>query len=317
MSYGDTCIAPFSHQVKGYELLEKENSFFIAWEQGTGKSKIIIDYCYNTITKGEIKYVLVVAPLSLLYNWKNEILKHQPRATTVILYGSKIERAELFISALRNRTNFLLINYDGISVIFDYLYKYLNSNIALILDESHSIKNIRTRRFKLLSKLYDKFLFSKRFLLSGTPITQSPLDIFTQFYFIDKNIFGEIKKVLIDVHKEARLESNNSIMIKYYEVTVNSPDAELSRRFRHKVLKELIEPLLIKTDKKRSFTETQKQFIWHMSKDKRCAICGKIVERYEDYEPDHIIPWSKGGLTTIENAQITHRDCNKRKSNKV
>ena len=54
-----------------------------------------------------------------------------------------------------------------------------------------------------------------------------------------------------------------------------------------------------------------------MSKEKRCVICGKIVERYEDYEPDHKIPWSKGGPTTIENAQITHRDCNKRKSNKI
>lgn len=191
MSYGDTSIIPFSHQVEGYELLERENSFFIAWEQGTGKSKIIIDYCYNSVKKGDIDYALIVAPLSLLYNWKNEILKHQPQATVEILYGSKMERIELFVYALRNKVNFLLINYDGISVVYDYFNKYLSSNIALILDESHSIKNIRTRRFKLLSKLQDKFSFSKRFLLSGTPITQSPLDIFTQFYFIDKEIFGD------------------------------------------------------------------------------------------------------------------------------
>jgi len=164
-------------------------------------------------------------------------------------------------------------------------------------------EDIRTTRFKNKSDFYSLFYVI--------------FELLKEKYKFDESVFDEIKKVLIELNKEARLESSNPIMVKYYEVTVNSPDAESSRKFRHKVLKELIEPLLIKTDTKRNFTETQKQFIWHMSKDKRCAICGKIVEKYEDYEPDHIIPWSKGGLTTIENAQITHKKCNKRKGNKV
>jgi len=163
--------------------------------------------------------------------------------------------------------------------------------------------DIKTTRFRNKSDFYSLFYVIFELLEEG--------------YKFNENIFDDIKKVLIEVHKEARLDSDNPVMVKYYEVTVNSPDAESSRRFRHKVLRELIEPLLIKTDKNRSFTETQKQFIWHMSKDKRCAICGKIVAKYEDYEPDHIIPWSKGGLTTIENAQITHKKCNRSKGDKI
>jgi len=182
-----------------------------------------------------------------------------------------------------------------------FLRRTFNKIINLIINIFGD--DLKTTRFKNKSDFYSLFYVLFELLKEG--------------YKFDENIFEEIKKVLIDVHKEAKLESNNPIMVKYYEVTVNSPDAESSRKFRHKVLRELIEPLLIKTDKRRFFTETQKQFIWHMSKDKRCAICGKIVKRYEDYEPDHIIPWSKGGLTTIENAQITHRNCNKRKSNKI
>lgn len=48
-----------------------------------------------------------------------------------------------------------------------------------------------------------------------------------------------------------------------------------------------------------------------------CAICGNRILAFEDCEVDHIVPFSRGGATTIENAQLTHRTCNRSKSNRL
>ena len=48
-----------------------------------------------------------------------------------------------------------------------------------------------------------------------------------------------------------------------------------------------------------------------------CAICGNKILTIDDCEVDHIIPFAKGGLTSIENAQLTHRTCNRMKSSNV
>lgn len=47
-----------------------------------------------------------------------------------------------------------------------------------------------------------------------------------------------------------------------------------------------------------------------------CSLCNKPIETMKDCTIDHIIPVSKGGLTTIENCQLAHRNCNLRKGNK-
>lgn len=54
-----------------------------------------------------------------------------------------------------------------------------------------------------------------------------------------------------------------------------------------------------------------------MSTDKKCAVCGKAIANYVDYELDHKSPHSKGGKTELRNAQITYKVCNGQKSNKI
>lgn len=53
------------------------------------------------------------------------------------------------------------------------------------------------------------------------------------------------------------------------------------------------------------------------AKNPVCAICGKPIESFDEVEGDHIKPWTKGGLTTFENCQITHKICNIKKGVKV
>lgn len=47
-----------------------------------------------------------------------------------------------------------------------------------------------------------------------------------------------------------------------------------------------------------------------------CSLCNKPIETMKDCTIDHIVPVSKGGLTTIENCQLAHKNCNQRKGNK-
>lgn len=63
----------------------------------------------------------------------------------------------------------------------------------------------------------------------------------------------------------------------------------------------------------RQFTETQKRTVYEKQKG-ICAICGKHFE-FEEMEGDHIIPWSKGGHTTLDNCQMCCKHCNNKKSN--
>jgi hypothetical protein len=71
-------------------------------------------------------------------------------------------------------------------------------------------------------------------------------------------------------------------------------------------------PYTIAKDARRDFTEEQRQYVWDMSPDKRCAICNKTVE-WNDYECDHKKPHTKGGQTIVANGQITHRFHNRSK----
>lgn len=68
-----------------------------------------------------------------------------------------------------------------------------------------------------------------------------------------------------------------------------------------------------------SIKETRsKQFIRKQLINKNgaiCSLCGKLIETMKDCTIDHIVPISKGGLTTIENCQLAHRDCNLNRGN--
>ena len=70
-------------------------------------------------------------------------------------------------------------------------------------------------------------------------------------------------------------------------------------------------------DKVRAFPSGFKMALWSQSNDHKCGICGKPIESYEDCEVDHIIPHSHGGKTEPDNAQLTHKVCNRGKRDKM
>ncbi len=113
--------------------------------------------------------------------------------------------------------------------------------------------------------------------------------------------------------KEA--EEQNPVLVLYQRWISNASDIFESLTYGHKVLKkdllEKVKSLPLK-DSKRNFDEAQRQEIYRRDNG-MCKICGKKRE-WNDWEANHIIPWSKGGKTEIENGQVLCPSCNSRKS---
>ena len=116
-----------------------------------------------------------------------------------------------------------------------------------------------------------------------------------------------------DKLKEA--EEQDPVLVLYQRWISNSSDTMESLSYRHKVLKEdllsNVKNLPLK-DPKRNFDDAQRQVIYRRDKG-ICQECGKKCE-WNDWEADHIVPWSRGGKTEIENGQVLCPSCNSKKS---
>ena len=110
-------------------------------------------------------------------------------------------------------------------------------------------------------------------------------------------------------------EEQDPRLILYHEHLSHSSDAEDSLRYRHNFLKESLlatVPNLPQKDSKRSFDEAQRQVIYRRDNG-NCKVCGIHCD-WNNWEADHIVPWSRGGKTEIENGQVLCQACNARKS---
>lgn len=155
-------------------------------EQGTGKSKMALDWC----TAKGCNYVLFIVKNSNLIKWGEEIRKHSDYMPFV-LRGTRHERVGRWkdsqVSRAAGRPTACVINYDYVANFWQVLAT--SGFDCIVLDESTAIKNTRTRRHKFVCDLGKKV--ARRLILTGTPLVNSPLDAFGQFKFLNPNIFGE------------------------------------------------------------------------------------------------------------------------------
>jgi hypothetical protein len=105
---------------------------------------------------------------------------------------------------------------------------------------------------------------------------------------------------------------------KYWQTTQQSTDSKEHRRIRTDILKEILSRAFNKKkDKNRFFSVTQKEQLWHSSKDKKCCFpgCTQKLE-WHTATVDHMFPWSLGGSTDISNGQLLCRRHNSMKKDK-
>lgn len=188
---------PYKYQLRALAKIDKLDGVAgLFMEMGTGKTKVAIDWAGIGYHNYGIKRVLVICPLSVVGVWQRQIKQHLPFFARVrVLTGSTPERAAAIRKMIRSpqpTQDWLIINYEGIwrgdgrNRIEDLLEKW-GPNLV-ICDEGHRLKSPTAKQSKAAARI--GAYAEQRLVLTGTPITKSPLDVFGQFRFLDPHIFG-------------------------------------------------------------------------------------------------------------------------------
>ena len=180
---------PFKHQVAAYNLALSKPSSGLLMEQGCGKTMTAIAVAGRRFQKGEVSRVLVVAPASVVPVWPKEFDLHADFSHEVkALEGSTAKRAGLLQAWQTDPTHLqvAVVNYEATWRMEEALIAWRPDMI--ICDESQRIKTPGARQSKAMARLGT--IARYRMILTGTPVSQGPLDFYSQYRFLDRNIFG-------------------------------------------------------------------------------------------------------------------------------
>ena len=172
----------------------KKKVFAYFMEMGTGKTKVAIDNIAMLYDHGKINGALIIAPKGVYKNWySQEIPTHLPDhiEPTTVLWQSLINKTQqqkldtLFKTG--HDLHILVMNVEAFSTKkgVDFAARFLNShNTYMAIDESTTIKNPGAKRTKNIVALGKAAKYRR--ILTGSPVTKSPLDLYKQCEFLDE-----------------------------------------------------------------------------------------------------------------------------------
>ena len=192
---------PFDHQQTALDAAGSKDSFGFFMEMGTGKSKVLIDNMGQLFLKGKINFALVIAPKGVYRNWvAKEIPQHMSddvplRMIRWVASPNKKQTEEIrsIQKGFAGLTVFVM-NVEAFSStkgqrVGKWMSKHLGKHGLIAIDESTTIKNPKAKRTKALMDIADGFSYKR--LLTGSPITKSPLDIYSQAEFLQRGMLGD------------------------------------------------------------------------------------------------------------------------------
>ena len=184
---------PYEHQRNALNESAEKVQWAYFMEMGTGKTKVTIDNIGYLAFKGKINAALIIAPKSVYTIWETEIEAHMPNAIKYKIYKWNIDKPKEYDKLNKyEHLRIFLINVEALSTkrgfngCVDFLTKNKQNFVAL--DESTTIKNKSAKRTKNILGL--RTLAGVRRILTGSPITKSPLDLFTQCQFLSPELLG-------------------------------------------------------------------------------------------------------------------------------
>tara|TARA_R100000664_G_scaffold26047_1_gene36150 strand:+ start:587 stop:2020 length:1434 start_codon:yes stop_codon:yes gene_type:complete len=189
---------PYEHQLKALEMSWNKPYFAYFMEMGTGKSKVLIDNISMLYDNGKINGVLIVAPKGVVKNWyESEIPTHlvDHIEHKTVLWQSNINQTQqkklntLFETG--EDLHILIMNVEALSTKkgVDFAEKFLLSHRSMMaIDESTTIKNPEAKRTKNICKLGLSTKYNR--ILTGSPVTKSPLDLYKQCDFLMPELLG-------------------------------------------------------------------------------------------------------------------------------
>lgn len=195
---------PWQHQESAIQASDGRTEFALFMEMRTGKSLVVIETALRAHAAGSVNAMLVLAPNGVHNNWvdpaEGEVVTHWPESIpsttlawcnkTTIKYQAKLTE---LLDANKQAGKFVVLamNYDALGTTrgFEVALKFLRTyKTFLVADESDLLKSPGARRTKAAFKLAP--IAVMRFILTGTPVTQSPLDVWAQFNFLRPGILN-------------------------------------------------------------------------------------------------------------------------------
>ena len=202
-------VKPWAHQIEALLRSRDLSHFAFFFETGTGKTLTCINALRIKFQRAKMLMpTLILSPPITLTNWKREWLMHSglKESDILILSGSQKERVRL-LSENMGRPKILITNYESLLMKDLYGMLQIYRPMALVCDEAHKLKDSKSRRAEQATKLAD--LSTIRFLLTGSPVLNSMMDLFSQFRILDggstfgKNFFAFRSKYFFNKNASA------------------------------------------------------------------------------------------------------------------
>ena len=188
-------VEPWQHQVEALRFIHARAEAGFPWagllyEMGTGKTKVVCD-------AAELlgwRRVLVVCPKTVVISWERELaLNLEKYAWLDATVGTGRKRGAAITEFMdpgiyKNTCRYVVMNYD--SLWRPYVFEALTGVEwdAVVMDESTYIKTVKAKRTKAAQKLGR--LAGFRLIMTGTPITNNYLDLYSQLSFLDESVLG-------------------------------------------------------------------------------------------------------------------------------
>jgi SNF2 family DNA or RNA helicase len=183
---------PYAHQMTALEKSWNRETYAYFMEMGTGKTKVLIDNLAMLYDKGKVNGALIIAPKGVVGTWyNNELPTHLPNhiENITVLWQSNITKKqketldELYSEG--EGLHILIMNVEAFSTTkgMDFANKFLSCHRTMMaIDESTTIKTPTAKRTKNILKLAESAVYRR--IMTGSPVTKNPLDLYTQCEFL-------------------------------------------------------------------------------------------------------------------------------------
>ncbi len=215
-----------------YTLAKTGFGGILADEMGLGKTIQVIYYIKQMLKDNENNKFLIVVPTSLAYNWDHEFDSFGSNIKRKICVGNKDKRAKILRNL--NDTNVIITTY-GLLREDEELYNNLNFN-TMVIDEAQNIKN----NMAGITKVVKKVNAETKFALTGTPLENSILELWSIFDFIMPGYLASLTKFQ-SKYKIKDFDEDSEILIKGLSKQINP---FILRRKKQDVVKELPDKLI-------------------------------------------------------------------------
>ena len=280
---------PYAHQLTALEKSWNKETYAYFMEMGTGKTKVLIDNLAMLYDKGKVDGALIIAPKGVIGTWYNqEIPTHLPdhiESVSVLWQALITKKQKESLDCLfetEEKLHILIMNVEALSTPkgTQFASKFLSCHRAMVaIDESTTIKNSSAKRTKNILSLAKSAKYRR--IMTGSPVTKNPLDLYSQCEFLDpwllnfqsfyafRNRYAEMKTI------NAR---GRSIQVVNYFKNIGELSDKL-KGFSYRVLKEDCLDLPDKIYVKRNIALTAEQLKLYdqMKKTALATLNGKVT----------------------------------------